>query len=378
MRLLFVTDSLDRFGATYQLNILTYELASSHELHVAVLGGGHEIPTGLEQKEDRRTFHFLGNSNSTGLSWRTMAQSGMRLRELIQRLNPDVLHAWCHPADRIALAAATGIESMDLFVTELYQRPSTNMTTEAIDRKLARRVTKCIVSHEELRRSLLGQPYSDDQLSVIPSAIGCDNPSREVARRKLVQLGGFSEHVNIAGAVAPLVPRSRLKDLVWATDLLTCVRDDVYLFIFGRGSQRRRLERFAFQTEAGQHIHFVDSEIDAVALIPGLDFFWQSHLNEPLPSAMRYAMSHAIPVVSVYGPGTSELIEHQATGFATNFGARDEFARWTKYLLEQEESANQLAVQGQASIKTEPSIEDIARRYIDTYSIAASQRTITV
>jgi len=98
-------------------------------------------------------------------------------------------------------------------------------------------------------------------------------------------------------------------------------------------------------------------------LIPGLDFFWQSHLNEPLPSALCHAMLSNVPVVSVYGPGTSELIQHQETGFATNVGARDEFARWTKFLLEQTEQGQQLADQGRASLKGKFPASEMAAAY---------------
>jgi glycosyltransferase involved in cell wall biosynthesis len=106
------------------------------------------------------------------------------------------------------------------------------------------------------------------------------------------------------------------------------------------------LQKFASQTEAQQHIHFLGTPANALKLIAGLDFFWQSHLREPLPGNLMLAMALEIPVISVFGPGTSEIIRHQETGFAVNLGARDEFARWTKYLIEMPEAAEKLAAQG--------------------------------
>lgn len=369
-RVLYVIDSLDRFGATRQLELLAGKLAGDFEIHLAVLDSESDFVRGKALRFDASlTFHHLGaagNSNNA----RSLTQSGLRLRKLIRELQPNILHAWCQPAERVALAASMGLSSIQKFVTELHVRPSTNMTMEAIDQRLGKDVRRYIVPHDEVKKSLVSRQYDDDRIEIIPSAIGQSSLDREIARRELIQLGGFGEHINIAGAVAPLVPRSRLKDLIWATDLLTCIRDDVHFFIFGRGPQRRRLEKFASQTEAGHHVHFIDSELHAFELIPGLDFFWQSHLNEPLPSALIHAMQHDVPVVSNYGPGTSELITPQETGFATNFGARDEFARWTKYLLEKTDSAKQLGEQGRASLEGKFPASKMAQAYHDAYANA--------
>ena len=366
-RILYVVDSLDRFGATRQLDLLTREISHDHDVHIAVLGGEDIIPTCMTSEDVSRQFHFLAASPTDQPSFRTLTRSGLRLRKLLRRIEPAIMHAWCQPAERVALAAATEFESIRKFVTELHIRPSTNMTMEAVDQRLGRPVQQYIVPHAEVKKSLVTHQYPEEKISIAPNAIGSATPSREIARRKLIQLGGLGNQVRLAGAVAPLVPRSRVKDLIWATDLLTCIRNDFHFFIFGRGSQRQRLERFAAQTEAGAHIHFVDSELHAFELIPGLDFFWQSHLNEPLPSAMHHAMLNNVPVISVYGPGTSESIVHQETGFAANFGARDEFARWTKYLLEQTEPGSQLARQGRESLKVELSVEAMANKYREAY-----------
>ena len=103
-------------------------------------------------------------------------------------------------------------------------------------------------------------------------------------------------------------------------------------------------------------------------MLAGLDFYWHSHLIEPLPANLLAAMANGIPAISVYGPGTSEIIKHQETGFAVNFGARDEFARWTKYLIELPEQAAKLSSQGQAFRQTtDLPIEITLNHYLQLY-----------
>lgn len=159
------------------------------------------------------------------------------------------------------------------------------------------------------------------------------------------------EKAYLAGAVGPLCHRSRFKDLIWATDLLTVIRDDFHFLMIGKGSQRKQLERFASLTESRSHIHFLGHPEFPQRVVAGLDFYWNSHLRDPLSGNLLAAMANGIPSISVYGPGTEEIIRHQQTAFGVNFGARDEFARWTKFLIEKSEPAQKIAWQGQQFVR---------------------------
>ena len=75
-------------------------------------------------------------------------------------------------------------------------------------------------------------------------------------------------------------------------------------------------------------------------------------------------MANAIPVISVYGEGTEETILHQQTGMAVNYGARDEFARWTKFLIEKPDAARRLADQGKAHVLEKFPLEKMVSEYL--------------
>ena len=74
--------------------------------------------------------------------------------------------------------------------------------------------------------------------------------------------------------------------------------------------------------------------------------------------------------VSVAGPGIDEVLVPQTTGLATNFGARDEFARWTKYLIEQPHSAEQLARQGREHAERNFAAAKMVDAYREIYDTA--------
>ena len=79
-------------------------------------------------------------------------------------------------------------------------------------------------------------------------------------------------------------------------------------------------------------------------------------------------MAMGIPAISVFGSATDSIIEHQTTGFATNYGARDEFARWTKYLIEQTEPGDRLARQGRDHVVKNFPFDSMLQGYLELYA----------
>jgi glycosyltransferase involved in cell wall biosynthesis len=78
-------------------------------------------------------------------------------------------------------------------------------------------------------------------------------------------------------------------------------------------------------------------------------------------------MAAEIPSIAVYGEGTQEIIRHQETGFAVNFGARDEFARWTKFLIEKPEESQILVQQGRQLVERAFPVESMVDSYLELY-----------
>jgi hypothetical protein len=55
----------------------------------------------------------------------------------------------------------------------------------------------------------------------------------------------------------------------------------------------------------------------------------------------------------VAGPGLNEIVRHQQTGMIVNVGARNEFARWTKFMVENARLARLLGSQGRQHVVSE-------------------------
>ena len=375
-RILFVIENLFPLGPAQQLKILADALvAKGHEIHVAVVGQYMFDPKQWEEPGIK--MYFVNGDDKTPLhTMRDGFHVAKELRQLIRKISPHIVHTWCGSAELLTLLAAYNypfikpLKRLRLISTELRLQPEKRITRQAIENKLSRRVERMIVPHESAKAHLVENGYREERISIIPNALASTAPvNRNEAKRELRQRLNLPDNSRIAGTVATLHHRTRLKDLIWATDLLNCVRDDFEFLIIGTGTQLRQLKRFAALTESKSRVHFIGHPDSPERMIHGLDFYWQSHLREPVSGSLISAMSQGVPAISVLGEGTETIIQHQATGFAVNFGARDEFARWTKYLIEQTESADQMAEQGRDHVIANFDKSKMVEAYLRIYDL---------
>jgi glycosyltransferase involved in cell wall biosynthesis len=377
-RILFVTESLFPLGPAGQLDVLARQLAErSWEVHLAVLHeGATDVQTGAADAHtlagSNVEIHSLGTTVFSQPFSRASLRSIHRLRKLIQRLEPDFIQGWCGTSGFVTLAATDSAflgskRTVRRLNTELFLQPEKRFTRQLYEKRLSPGFETVVVPHESAKIHLIENGYDEDDIEIIDNMLCPLEVARDAGRELILAKLNLPAEAKIAGTVAPLIPRTRIKDLIYACDLLTVIRDDFHFLVFGKGFQEPRLRRFAKLTESNRHIHFLGEPHDAGSMLAGLDFYWHSHLMEPLPVNLLAAMANGIPAISVYGPGTSEIIKHQETGFAVNFGARDEFARWTKYLIELPDQAAKLSSQGQAFVQQSFTDRDYADHYLRLY-----------
>ena len=374
--ILFVIENLFSLGAAQQLKVLAAGLVDhGYQIHVAVLGQRAFEPT--DWTDLGIDVSFLNGDDKTPLhTMRDGFHVVRELRQLIGSIKPTIVHTWCGAAELLTLIAVQNIpftqplKKFRLLSTELYHQPEKRFVRQFAENRMSRRVERMIVPHESAKQHLVENGYREPRISIVPNAVVSGVPvNRFEAKQQLLKRLGLPNEARVAGTVARLQHRTRLKDLIWATDLLTCVREDFHFVIIGTGTQLRQLKRFAALTESRSHVHFLGHPESPETLVAGLDFYWHSHLNDPLSGNLLSAMSYGVPAISVLGPGSEPIIRHQETGFAVNFGARDEFARWTKYLIEQTDSAKQLAVQGREHVVDEFEKSKMIQGYVRIYDL---------
>ncbi|MEL7498910.1 MAG: glycosyltransferase [Planctomycetota bacterium] len=391
--ILFTVEHLYPFGDGRMLLPLSRELVRRGlDVVVVVLG---QATFSAEQWRDAgiRIFFANGDDKTPLHTSRDAFHVIRELRSVIRIVEPNLVHAWCGESIWLTLLAVQEpmftkpLPKFRFVATELAIREQTGFARKVLENFMASQLETLIVPHEVVSESMTERGMNPDQFLTIPNAYvrHAFDAEHEIAfadrgsqirgeiRESVREQMDLPKDAKLVVAIADLVPKTRLKDLVWATDLLVCIRDDFHFAIIGRGPQKKRLQRFAAQTEAKPNVHFCGLMDSPDRLLAAADVYWHAHLQQPLPVSLLTAMSMGVPAISVYGPGTSEVIRHQETGFGTNFGARDEFARWTKFLLERLESGAQLARQGQNFVESNYTMDKMVEAYLDVYQLSVAR-----
>lgn len=312
-------------GRVRQLLALVRATATGDESpRVFALRGGGELTKAFETAGGRVTsFNFRG-------PWDLAA--ARRLRIALRAEGPEVLHAWDRAALRAATLAASGRGAPPLVARVQLPEEVGSWPLAMFDRLAARRAAAVVVTCEAHLAALVAGGLPTRRIALIPGGVPLDGPEPG-AREALLAASGLPPGARVAVAAGRLVPDRRLKDLIWAADLLQIVHPDFRLVILGEGPQRARLEKFREQTHTTTRVHFLGRRVDAPRLIAGADYFWQGRASGGFSLALAEAMAAARPVIVSDTPGHRGQVTPGESGLMFRVGDRAEIARHTSRLL---------------------------------------------
>ena len=205
-----------------------------------------------------------------------------------------------------------------------------------------------------------------ERFTIIPNGVEPARGSR-FSRAELLQRLGLPPESRLLGLVGRLWPQKRIKDAIWATDLLKVIRRDVHLLIIGEGPHRERLFRFRDQVEIRDCVHFLGRRDDVPDLMPHFDVLLSTSAYEGQSNAILEAMAAGVPVVATDIPGTRDLVIDGRTGFLVPLGNRAQMARCVHRLLERPDLARQLGQAGRERVQREFTVAGMVARYVELY-----------
>lgn len=314
-------------------------------------------------------------------------------RELKQE-KPDLIHTWTFDANsygRIAGKMAgvpcrvVGERCVDLWKTEFHFW---------LDRWLERWTnaivanSQCVVDFYQQHR--IGLTKNPSQNTLIPSpspvqerreqSVGKGSKFHVIPNASLPQgvaepnaRQTWRERLNltpdavIATSLARLWPQKRLKDLIWAIDLLNAKYDHVHLVIAGDGPERQRWQQFACEAKVADRVHFLGQISTTDSLLQASDLFCLVSEYEGQSNSLMEAIHWQIPAVVSDIPGNRDLIPDQEHGYLCPVGDRIAIARQMVAALESPDNAQSRALRAAQRLESAFGLERMIEEYVALY-----------
>lgn len=236
-----------------------------------------------------------------------------------------------------------------------------------LDRRLVRHTHAFISNGAAADQFCAELGASSDRRTLIRDGVPPIEPATASERREFRARWGLAETTRIVVYVGSLEAEQRVKDLLWAIDLLHAIDEDTHLVVIGDGPHRWRLERFARQVHADQRTHFMGWNENAPRCVAASDCLWLATGRVGSPHSVLEAMSAGVPVVAVDTPSIREVVTHEVNGLLVPLGDRGALARATHRVFSRWEEARERADAAKRHVASEFSIAKLQQQYEDLY-----------
>lgn len=359
IKLLHIIPTLDRAGAEKQLALLACGLPRDEfDVHVCALTRGGPYERTLREANIPVTV--------VGKKFKLDPFALWKLTRLVRTLRPDLVHTWMFTANFYGRLAADWAGVALTVASERNVDRWKSWGHRLIDRRLARRTDRILANSQGVAAFYERLGIDRSKLRVIYNGIQphkATSGDRAALRREL----GIPAEAHVFGFVGRLARQKRVRDIIWATDLLGVIRDDVYFVIVGDGPLRDQLVQFARDTKMLDRVLFLGHRSDVPQLLRMMDVLWLASDFEGMPNVVLEAMAAGLPVVATNISGTNELVVEGETGFLVPVGDLAGFARQTRKLIEDKELACRMGRAGQKRALEQFSVETMIREHVRLY-----------
>ena len=364
-RVLSVIATLDGSGAEKQFALLNAGLAArGWDVHAAALTRGGPFAASLDEAGVPLTIFGKRLKFDPACLW--------RLRRLIRRVEPDLIHSWMFTANAYARLAAKGA-GIPVVVGERCVDRWKGGWQHAVDRRLLPGTARVVANGRAVADFAAERGVPRDRLAVIPNGVPPLDPDPAFRANLLAELGlpPDAQPVVLAGRLAP---QKRPGDMVWAFQLLhQCSPRAVHL-VAGDGPLRARCEEHAARYGHADRCRFLGHRTDAARVIAAADVLWLGSDYEGQSNAVTEAMSAGVACVVSDVPANRELVTEGETGFLAKPGDAMGFCQFADRLLADDALRARVGAAGRERVRTEFTVGAMLDRYESLYRDVLGER----
>jgi glycosyltransferase involved in cell wall biosynthesis len=292
-----------------------------------------------------------------------------RLRRAVLKFRPDVVHVH----SRRGVDVHGGRASRALGVPAVLTRRVDSPEAVAWVRYKYRAYARVIGISSAVTRELVDRVGLDaGRVRLIPSAVDSRlyRPDTHARARLDTELGVAPDAFAI-GVVAQLIPRKGHEHLFACLPEVVARHPSITVLCFGRGPEKRRLERAIARGGLERHVKLVGFHDALERLMPGLDLLVHPAEREGLGLALLEAMSSGVAVVATAVGGIVDVVENETTGLLAPARSRSALAAAIARLVTNDRERRALAEAGRARVLERFTIDAMIDSHLEVYADVA-------
>jgi glycosyltransferase involved in cell wall biosynthesis len=291
-----------------------------------------------------------------------------RLRTLLRRERPHVLHTWMFTCNLYGRLAALGLPIATL-ASEVAADVTKSAVRLAVDRLLGPMTDAVYVNSGVVARfyhERCGIPL--EKLVIIPNGVRVAEMA-PVPRAAL----GVPADAFIVCCAGRLSPEKGFDQVIEALGTPGLRPRNVELIVAGEGPSRDALAALAAAQGLAGRVHLLGHRADLPGVLRAADVFVLSSAHEGMSNVLMEAMALGLACVTTPVGGVEELVVHGESGLVIDASASGPIAAALERLLDDPALARRLGAAARARMARSFSIESNVRRFEALYAALATR-----
>lgn len=284
----------------------------------------------------------------------------LKLRNILKRISPDILHLHTSHAHTLGfLAAKTGFVKKTLVT-----RRMDYLVKGFFSRSKYRKVDFIAAISTGVKKALIQSDIPEDRIEVIHSSLQpVFIPEKSRIREEL----DVPSDTPLIGCVASLHERKGHRFLFRAFTSVLKEFPDATLLLAGDGPLGAELKQLASDLGISKNVVFLGFRKDIPNILAGIDLFVLPSLLEGLGVSLLEASHAELPIIASKTGGTPDVVKDGETGLLAPPGDSQTLAQKILYILKHPSKGKEMGRNAKSWISKEFSAEAMVNRYIKLY-----------
>jgi glycosyltransferase involved in cell wall biosynthesis len=321
----------------------------------------------------------------SGLFFKYDLLAYFRLKKLIQKIKPDILHCALWTANIFGRIIGSNLKIpviCDLHSNFSHDGKLRQKLEQLFIKKEATFVAVSNTSKDGFLKSVIEKVQNKEireklkkNTLIINNGIDIENVIKKASQNKITrQEIGLHETDFVIGSVGRLDP-IKSQDILIKSFALFCrnLNDSILkhgnskLCLIGDGPSRKSLETLAKNLNLENKVIFLGQKNYAYNFYPVFDCFALSSKSEGLSIALLEALCFGLPIITTHNKEKHDVIIHQENGFLIPVGDIKKMAEAFATLYNSSELINKIKIQNATLVKTQFEIKKTAEKYKELY-----------